>query len=103
MSAGVPLPARAAAVLLAVSALAGCKSKASASQCDQLIEHYARLVVTEHFPDAAPERVRAEQDREKAEARSDDAFKNCRSEVSQAELECAMKASTADALEKCLE
>jgi len=31
--------------------------------------------------------------REKSEARGDDAFKNCSSEVSQAEFECAMRAS----------
>jgi hypothetical protein len=81
----------------------GCKPKASPSQCAQLIDRYAQLVVTEKYPDASAEQIRVEQEREKNEARADDSFKNCSSEVSQKELECAMKASTATALEKCLE
>jgi hypothetical protein len=87
----------------ACAAAAGCKPKASAAQCDQLLERYAQLVVTERFPDASAATIHAEQDREKREARGDDAFKNCSSEVSQAELECAMRAPNADAFEKCLE
>lgn len=81
----------------------GCKAKASATQCDQLLDRYAQLVVTERTADASAAQIRAERDREKSEARGDDAFKNCSSEVSQAEFECAMRAPTADALEKCLE
>jgi hypothetical protein len=82
---------------------AGCKPKATPAQCDQLIERYAELVVKEKFPDASAEGIKAEQDREKTEARGDDAFKNCPSEVSRAELDCAMRAPTTDAFEKCLE
>jgi hypothetical protein len=88
---------------LACAVLPACKRKATATQCDQLLDRYATLVVQEKFPDAGPDRIKAEQDREKNEARSDDAFKNCSSEVSQAELDCAMRAATADAIEKCLE
>ncbi len=91
----------AAAVALACST--GCKPKASGAQCDQLLERYAQLVVTERFADASADQVKAEREREKSEARGDDAFKNCSSEVSQAELECAMRAPNADAVEKCLE
>ena len=82
---------------------AGCKPKASPAECDRLVERYAELVVREKFPDASAGTVKAEQDREKAEARGDDAFKNCPSEVSRAELDCAMAAPSADAFEKCLE
>jgi hypothetical protein len=92
----------AALVGLAVCA-GGCKAKASASQCDQLLERYATLVVTEKHDDASAAQIHDEQQREKSEARSDDAFKNCSSEVSQAEFECALRAPTADAFEKCLE
>ena len=88
---------------LAAFAVAGCKQKATPAQCDQLLSRYASLVVQEKYPDAGAERIKAEQDREINEARGDDAFKNCSSEVSRAELDCAMKAPTADALEKCLE
>ena len=97
------LKAAAAAAVLAGLALVACKPKASASQCDQLLDRYAQLVVTERFTDASAEQIVSERDREKREARGDDAFKNCSSEVSQSELECAMHAPTADAMEKCLE
>jgi len=98
---------RRAACLAAVAAcgLTGvaCKSKVTAAQCDLLIDRYAQLVVTEKFPDASADLIRSEQERERCEARSDDAFKNCRSEVNETEFSCAMRAATADALEKCLE
>jgi hypothetical protein len=92
----------AAAALVCASA-GGCRAKASATQCDQLLERYAQLVVTEKLPDASAEQLRSERDREKSEARADDAFKNCSSEVSQAEFDCAMRAASANAFEKCLE
>ncbi|HEX3771821.1 MAG TPA: hypothetical protein VHV30_13185 [Polyangiaceae bacterium] len=98
----VPL-ALSALAIAATFAAGGCKPKASPNECDALIDRYAELVVTEHFPDAGGDQVRAERDREKREARGDDAFKNCSSEVSHSEYECAMRAGNADALEKCLE
>ena len=92
-----------AALLVFALPLGACKTKASASQCDQLIDRYATLVVTEKFADASPAQIQTEQGREKSAARGDDAFKNCSSEVSQAEFECAMRAATPDTFEKCLE
>jgi hypothetical protein len=97
---------RAARRLLALAACvwaAGCKTKASASQCDELLDRYAQLVVTQQFPDAAVEQIASEREREKLEARGDDAFKNCSSEVSRAEFDCAMLAPTPDSFEKCLQ
>jgi hypothetical protein len=91
------------ATVLVLAYAGGCKPKASASQCDDLVARYAELVVTEKYPDASTDQITAEQERERGEARGDDAFKNCSSEVSQAELACAMHARTADAFEKCLE
>jgi hypothetical protein len=93
----------AAIAALALASPAGCKPKASGAQCDQLLDRYAELVVTERFADAGTEQIKAEREREKSEARGDDAFKNCSSEVSRTELDCAMRAPSADALEKCLE
>lgn len=87
----------------AVAALASCKPKITTAQCDTLVDRYAQLVVTEKLPDAGPDTIKAEQERERGEARGDDAFKNCTSEVSRTEFDCAMRAPTADALEKCLE
>lgn len=91
------------AAAITLAAVGSCKPKASGAQCDQLLERYAALVVTERFADAGQDQIKAEREREKREARGDDAFKNCSSEVSQAEFECAMHAPSADAVEKCLE
>jgi hypothetical protein len=95
----------AAAALIAspVASAAGCKAKANASECDDLLERYAQLVVTERYPDASAAQIKTFHDQEKREALGDDAFKNCSSEVSQREFGCAMNAPTADAFEKCLE
>jgi len=81
----------------------GCRSKASAQQCNELLERYAELVVRERFPDAGQPEIEAERARELAAAKSDDQFKNCRSEVQPAEHACAIRATSPDALIKCLE
>jgi hypothetical protein len=93
----------AAGVLALAAAAPACKAKASSAQCEQLLDRYASLRVSEKVPPVAGAERPAEEQREKAEARGDDAFKNCTSEVSQAELDCAMRAATVSAFEKCLE
>jgi hypothetical protein len=94
----------AAGVLVVIAPGAeACKPKASGAQCDQLLERYATLRVREKMPDASAAEQHVEEQNEKAEARGDDAFKNCTSEVSQTELDCAMRAPNAAAFEKCLE
>jgi hypothetical protein len=90
-------------LVVAVVLLAGCKPKVTVSQCEQLVDRYATLVVTEKYPDASAALIHDEQQHEKGEARGDDVFRNCSSEVSRTEFECAMRAPTADAFEKCLE
>ncbi len=81
----------------------GCKHKASQAVCDALIDHFATLVVNEHMKDAPPERIKQEQERERSEAKGDDSFKNCTSEVQDDEARCAMNATTSEAFLKCLE
>ena len=90
-------------LVLALLALAGCKKKATQKQCDELIDRFAELVVKERFPDAGQDVVAAERTRERAEAKGDDAFKNCTSEVQTDEHACAMKAASSEAMIKCLE
>lgn len=92
-----------ATLLIAAVVLAGCKPKVTVTQCEELVDRYATLVVTEKFPDASADVIGKEQQHEKSEARSDDVFRNCSSEVSRTEFDCAMHAATADAFEKCLE
>jgi hypothetical protein len=106
------------AVALALAALGGasatgCKKKVTPAQCDELLDRFAMLVVREKGVreqgarekgnEATPEQIKAEQARERDEARSDDNFKNCTSELSTEDYACAMAATTADALMKCLE
>ena len=104
-----PLRNVARAALVATVALlagAGCRPKASQDQCEELVDRYAELVVREKSADASADQAeqrKAARNRERDEARGDDIFKNCRSEVSQAEYSCAMRSATSEQLVKCLE
>jgi hypothetical protein len=55
---------RAAAWVAATAAVglcaSACRPKATATQCDSLLDRYAQLVVIEKFPDASDDRVRLE-------------------------------------------
>ncbi|MBX3216321.1 MAG: hypothetical protein KF850_30050 [Labilithrix sp.] len=93
----------AAAALALAGSLGGCKKKISQSQCEQLVDHFAELVVRERYADAGPEAIAAERLRERQEAKNADEFKNCTTAVQANEHECAMKAESSDALIKCLE
>ncbi len=90
-------------LLVSLALLGGCKKKISQDQCDQLLDHFAELVVTERYPDAGADLITAERTRERQEAKHANEFKNCTSEVQISEHECAMKAQSSDALIKCLE
>lgn len=96
-----------AVVLLAFAAafpgILGCREKVTAAQCEALIERYAELVVRDKMPGASEEVIQAEQKVVRDEAKSDDAFHNCTTEVGPGEYACAMGAATPDAVEKCLE
>jgi hypothetical protein len=96
-------PVVAIAFVVLATCATGCKKKVTQSQCEELLDRYAGLVVRAKLKDATPEALKAEQTREREAARSDDDFKNCTTELSTEDYACAMKASTADALEKCLE
>lgn len=80
-----------------------CQKKVSQKECDELLDRFSELVVKERMPDAGAEQLAAERVRERGEAKSDDAFKNCTSEVQANEHACAMKAASSEALIKCLE
>lgn len=79
------------------------KRKATQTQCEDLLDHYAELVVREQMPEAGAAQISAEKQRERVEASRSDEFKNCSSEVQPSEHECAMKATTSNAVIKCLE
>jgi hypothetical protein len=89
--------------LASLGSSTSCKRKVSQTQCDQLLDRFSELVVKERMPDAGADALAAERVRERGEAKNDDAFKNCTSEVQADEHACAMKAVTSEALIKCLE
>jgi hypothetical protein len=92
-------------LVLALAALGqtACTKKASPAECDQLLDRFAELVVKERFADAGAADVDRERIRERAEAKADPSFKNCTSEVQKTEYACAIKATTPEAMIKCLE
>ena len=92
-------------VVLAVmlSSVLGCKKKVTPAQCEAIVDRYAELVVKEKMPDASAVTIATERTREKNEAHGDEVFKNCAAEVDPSDYDCAMKAATPEALEKCLE
>jgi len=90
------------ASLAAVGMVTSCKRKVSEQQCDELLDRFAELVVKERFPDAGLEVIATERLRERGEAKGDE-FKNCTSQVQADEYACAMKATSSEALIKCLE
>lgn len=93
----------AAAATLAVVWMAGCKQKVSRAQCDELLDRYAMLVAKEKLPDQPVEAQRAEQERERSEARGVEAFKRCPTEVTEEVYACTKRATTSAGVLQCLE
>jgi uncharacterized protein YdaT len=89
--------------LLILLLTASCRKKVTQAQCDQLLDHFAELVVKERYADAGADAIAAERARERQEATHADEFKNCTSEVQVDEHACAMKAQSTDAMLKCLD
>lgn len=91
------------ALVAATLVSTACRKKVTSQQCNELLDHFAELVVNEHFADAGPEAIARERARERQEAKAADEFKNCPSEVQAPEHACAMQAQTSEAVIKCLE
>jgi hypothetical protein len=94
---------RASVLVVLLLAMTGCRKKVTQAQCDQLLDHFAELVVKERYADAGPDAIAAERARERQEATHADEFKNCTSEVQLDEHACAMRAQSTDAMLKCLD
>ena len=96
-------PLKRVALAVVLIGAASCKKKVTPVQCEAIVDRYAELVVKEKMPDASAETIANERTREKSEAHGDEVFKNCAAEVEPSDYDCAMKAATPAALEKCLE
>jgi hypothetical protein len=99
----MPAMKRASVLVVLLLAMTGCRKKVTQAQCDQLLDHFAELVVKERYADAGPDAIAAERARERQEATHADEFKNCTSEVQLDEHACAMRAQSTDAMLKCLD
>ncbi len=89
-------------VLLAFSALAcfaSCARRPSAEQCDAMLDRYLELSEEEQRPAARAEHIA----HRRATLAYVSAEKRCSQEISNAELECAMKAPSANDWEACIE
>lgn len=83
----------------ALVAAFGCRRVATRAQCGAIVDRYVELAAREaDAGDAAEVKKRV---REAAEA--DEDFRSCATHVEAPQVECAMRAQTTDAIEKCLE
>jgi len=96
-------------VLAGLSALAslvalGCERTLERSECTKLLDRYTELLVQDEEPGAPPERIAQAQARARATAERDRRFDfgSCSSRVARRQYECAMSASSVDAVERCL-
>jgi len=96
--------ARLASALLVSCALLshGCGKPPTHDECDALLDHYVELLVNSDRPGTNAAELHKLQIQAREKAKSDPEFATCTERVSRRELECAMKASTADLLEQCL-
>lgn len=90
------------AAIGALFVLSACTQKISRAECDQIVERYAELVVSERLPDADPDVVAAERERERSDAERAE-FRSCTSQVQKSEYDCAMQAETSEAVIRCLD
>ena len=102
---------RSLALLFLVVACApiGCAKKASHEECEAILDRYLDLSMAPN-PEVArlpPQQVESVISAQKAARRSDPSFvqarARCEAEVSRTQVDCAMKAPTANDWEACLD
>lgn len=94
------LPAR--AVAAALLALCGCATPLSEAECDALLAHYTERLLQSDRKDLNELERRDLEAKSRILAHQDPAFARCSSQVSRSAYECAMKAGSADEIERCL-
>lgn len=80
--------------------LPSCRRVATQQQCDQIVDRYVEMVARQQADGGDLSQAKAKV-REMAEA--DEDFRSCTTHIEQAQVDCAMKAMTPEALEHCLE
>ena len=87
---------------MCVLSLTACNEPISREQCDALLDHYVeRLTQSDGRETSAEELMRLQRDA-RAKAARDPEFSRCTEEISKRELECALRAPSADEVERCV-
>ena len=80
----------------------GCSRPLDADECNQLLDRYTELLGKSLNPGISEEEIQRMQRDARAKAAGDPEFARCSSKVSRRQWQCAMKAPTADDVERCL-
>jgi hypothetical protein len=89
------------AVALALLA-AGCGKPPSRAECTALLDRYTEKLVGSDRPEVTAGELEKLKATARARAAEDPAFAECSEKVSRSAYECAMKATTVDRMEICL-
>lgn len=79
-----------------------CRKAPTAEECGALLDQYVQLLVKSDRAITSEAEVLKLQAQAREKAARDPAFQRCSEELSRAELECALRADTADRFEQCL-
>lgn len=85
-----------------ILACAACEERATAEQCEALLDRYTELLAASEGRQTSAEELLRLQREARLRAAADPEFSRCTEEVSKREIECAMRAPTADEIERCL-
>jgi len=82
--------------------LAACRPALSEDECLKLLDHYTDKQIDQARPSTRPADRFVLIEQARVRAASDPQFATCTAQVSRSAYECAMAASSADAIERCL-
>jgi hypothetical protein len=91
-----------AAGLCAAPLVVACDERITATQCEAMLDHYVAVLARSDGRKPSPEEVLRLQREARAKAAGDPEFQRCTREVSRKQLECALRAPSADDVERCL-
>lgn len=80
----------------------GCSKPPTEQECVALLDHYVHLLVKSDRPGTSDAELLKLQAQAREKAARAPAFRHCADEVSRDDLECALRADSADRFEQCL-
>jgi hypothetical protein len=93
---------------VAIAALA-CNGKATSAQCTEMLDRYLDMTIADDatMSNLGPEETRAAREMKKALRKAEPSYARvegqCESEISRSEYRCAMKASTPETWQACID